>query len=320
MNLSNARNALVYLYKIVEAGEKGYAVVASNARNRALKILFQSYAQQRRKFKEEIFDEIQQLGGQTRPKSSILGMIHRGRIDIFAHFTIGDENVEKVLLKEVLLGERVAIRAYERTLKQDLPPEAHALVDRQFREVRDVVDQIQRLRGQNGKRLVLRLYDTRKDAEQAFQSLKNAGISQEAIKIEDYSPPVLEPSNSPPTTLFETMLSGAVGGQIWGVVTAVLVAVAIIGLAAVNHEQVKPIVVVLAMLALIAQGALVGGVIGLFIGWGVTSQDKFAIETIKQDEVLMQASIDQSLASKAWQIMNQVAVAAKARHASEATA
>jgi len=320
MNLSHARNALTSLYKIVEAGEKGYAVVAANAKNRALKILFQSCSQQRFKFKEEIFAEIQQLGGQTRPKDSVLGMIHRGRIDIFSHFTIGDENVEKVLLKEVLLGERVALRAYERTLKEDLPPEAHALVDRQFREVRQTVDQMRSLRGQNGKRLVLRLYDTRKDAGQAFQSLTAAGIPQADIKIEDYHPPALEPSKSPPTTLLETILSGVVGGEIWGVVVGVLAAVSILVIAALNGEQASTLVVLLALFALMAQGALVGGVIGLFIGWGVTSQDRYVAETVKQGEALMQTWIDESLASKAWQIMNQVAVAARARHASESPA
>jgi uncharacterized protein (TIGR02284 family) len=320
MNLSHARNALTSLYKIVEAGEKGYAVVAANAKNRALKILFQSCSQQRFKFKEEIFAEIQQLGGQTRPKDSVLGMIHRGRIDIFSHFTIGDENVEKVLLKEVLLGERVALRAYERTLKEDLPPEAHALVDRQFREVRQTVDQMRSLRGQNGKRLVLRLYDTRKDAEQAFQSLTAAGIPQADIKIEDYHPPALEPSKSPPTTLLETILSGVVGGEIWGVGVGVLAAVSILVIAALNGEQASTLVVLLALFALMAQGALVGGVIGLFIGWGVTSQDRYVVETVKQGEALMQTWIDESLASKAWQIMNQVAVAARARHASESPA
>jgi len=304
----------------VEAGEKGYAVVAANAKNRALKILFQSCSQQRFNFKEEIFAEIQQLGGQTRPKDSVLGMIHRGRIDIFSHFTIGDENVEKVLLKEVLLGERVALRAYERTLKEDLPPEAHALVDRQFREVRQTVDQMRNLRGQNGKRLVLRLYDTRKDAEQAFQSLTAAGIPQADIKIEDYHPPALQPSKSPPTTLFETILSGVVGGEIWGVVAGVLAAVSILIIAALNGEPASPLVVLLALLALMAQGALVGGMIGLFIGWGVTSQDRYVVETVKQGEALMQAWIDESIASKTWQIMNQVAVAARARHASESPA
>jgi uncharacterized protein (TIGR02284 family) len=320
MNLSNARDVLTSLYKIVEAGEKGYAVVASNVRNRALKILFQSCSQQRLRFKEEIFEEIQQLGGQIRPKSSFLGMTHRGRIDIFSHFTIGDENVERMLLKEVQLGERVALRAYERALEQDLPPEARALVERQFREVRKVVDQMQRLRGQNGKRLVLRLYDTRKDAEQAIQSLTKAGISQEGVKIEDYNPPVLELSKDPPTTLVETVLSGAVGGQIWGVVMGVLAAATIIGIAALKQEPASPILALLALLALMAQGALAGGMIGLFIGWGVTSQDKYAVETIKQGEVLVQALIDQSLASKAWKIMNQVAAAARARHASESPA
>lgn len=320
MNLSHARNALTYLYKIVEAGEKGYAVVASNVRNRALKILFQSCSQQRYKFKEEIFEAIQQLGGQIRPKSSILGMIHRGRIDIFSYFTIGDENVEKMLLKEVLLGERVALRAYERTLKEDLPPEAHALVDRQFREVRKTVDQMRILRGQNGKRLVFRLYDTRRDAEQAFQALKEAGMPQADIKIEDYKPPVLEPSKSPPTTLLETILSGVVGGEVWGVIAGVLAATTILVIAALNGELASPLVVLMALLVLMAQGALVGGVIGLFIGWSITSQDRYIVETVKQGEVLMQVMIDESLASKAWQIMNQVAVAARARHASESPA
>jgi uncharacterized protein (TIGR02284 family) len=321
MNLSHVRNALTYLYKIVEAGEKGYAVVASNARNRALKTLFQSCSRQRLKFKEEIFEEIQQLGGQTRPKSSVLGMIHRGRIDIFASLTIGDENVERVLLKEVLLGERVAIRAYESTLRQDLPPEAHALVERQFQEVRKVVDQMRLLFGQNGKRLVLRLYDARADAEQAFQSLKQAGIAEEAVKIEDFNPPVLEPYKDRGTTIFETVLSGAVGGQIWGVVAGCLAAVGIVQTAAFNQEQVSPIIVIVTILGLIAAGTFIGGMIGLFIGWGVASQDNYLSEAVKHGEILMQVLIDdESLASKAWQIMNQVAIAARARHAGEAPA
>ena len=58
MNAANARHALVYLYKYVEAKEKGYAVIASNVRNGALKILYRAYAQQCLKFKEEMFDEI----------------------------------------------------------------------------------------------------------------------------------------------------------------------------------------------------------------------------------------------------------------------
>jgi len=316
MNTLSARKALISLYKIVEAGENGYAVVASNVKNRALKILFQSYSQQRRQFKDEIFEEIKRLGGETRPKSSILGMIHRGRIDIFATLTIGDENVEKVLLKEVRLGERVALNTYERTLKQDLPPVTHALVEQQFQEVRKVVDQIRLLRGQDGKRLVLRLYDSRKDAEQALQSLKKAGISEQTIKIEDFNPPVFEPSKGRGTTILETILSGGVGGGIWGIVAGILAVISIVQIAALNERAASPIVVVMTLLGLIAAGVFIGSMIGLFIGWGVTSQDDYISETVKDGEVLMQTLIDESLASKAWRIMNQVAIAARARHAS----
>jgi uncharacterized protein (TIGR02284 family) len=316
MNTLSARNTLTSLYKIVEAGEKGYAVVASNVKNRALKILFQSYSQQRHQFKDEIFEEIKRLGGETRPKSSILGMIHRGRIDIFATLTIGDENVEKVLLKEVRLGERVALNTYERTLKQDLPPVTHALVEQQFQEVRKVVDQIRLLRGQDGKRLVLRLYDSRKDAEQALQSLKKAGISEQTIKIEDFNPPVFEPSKGRGTTILETILSGGVGGGIWGIVAGILAVISVVQIAALNERAASPTVVVMTLLGLIAAGVFIGSMIGLFIGWGVTSQDDYISETVKDGEVLMQTLIDESLASKAWRIMNQVAIAARARHAS----
>ena len=320
MNNPRARNALISLYKIVEAGELGYRVVASNAKNRALKVLFQTFSQQRHNFKDEIFSEIERLGGQSRPTSSILGMIHRGRIDIFATLTIGDENVEKMLLKEVMLGERVAVRAYARTLNQDLPDETRALVERQFREVRKAVDEMQLLRGANGKRHVLRLYDSRADAEQAFQSLKKAGIAEEAIKIEDFTPPVIEPYKGRGTTVLETILSGAVGGGIWGVAAGILAAIGIVQIAALNQREPSLIVVILSFMGLVAAGIFIGSNIGLFIGWSVASQDTYVSEIVKQGDVLVRALIDESLASKAWRIMNQVAMAARARHAGESPA
>src|SRR5687768_17353079 len=165
MNTANTRQALIYLYKYVEAGEKGYAVVASNVRNRALKILYRAYAQQRLKFKEEIFDEIQRLGGHTRPRSNILGILHRGRIDIFTALTIGDESVENMLLKEILVGESAALRAYEKTLKADVPPETRKMVERQLNEVRNIVEQAELMKGKDGKRLLIRMYDSRQVAE-----------------------------------------------------------------------------------------------------------------------------------------------------------
>lgn len=320
MGIPSARRALANLYKIVEAGQKGYAVVASNASNRALKVLFKTYSQQRLQFKEEIFAEMQRLGGDARPGDSVLGMIHRGRIDIFATLTIGAENLEKVLLKEVMLGERVAIKAYENTLKKDLPPETRAMLEDQFQILRKVVDQIRLLRGQNGKRLVLRLYDSRSDAEQALQSLKRAGIAENTIEMQDFDSPALDAYKDRGTTILETILSGAVGGAIWGIAAGPLAALGIMRMAALNQEGVSPVIVMLAVVGLIAAGSFIGGMIGLFIGWGVSSQDTYVSDSVQHGEILMRTMIDEPLAPKAWQIMNQVAMEAKARHASGSAA
>jgi uncharacterized protein (TIGR02284 family) len=322
MNTQHARKALVDLYKIVEAGERGYAVVASNVGNRAIKILYKSYAQQRLQFKEEIMAEIQRLGDQARPRGNFLGLVHRGRIDIFAALTIGAENIERMVVKEVLLGETVAVQAYEKTLKKDLPPETREMLERQFGEVRKVVEQVRLLKGQNGKRLILRLYDSETDAEEALQSLKRDGFSEKAIEMESWSHGAhSELYKSRGTTVLETMISGAVGGTIWGLVAGALAAIGILQIAVINSEKVAPVILLLAILGLMAAGAFIGGMMGLFIGWGIAGEDSYVYdESIKHGEILMRTIVEAPRAARAGHLMEQVAIKGPARQASESPA
>jgi uncharacterized protein (TIGR02284 family) len=317
MNTSTTVNILSKLYKIVEAGEKGYAVAASNVSNRALKLFFSYYAQQRLIFKEEIFSEMQQLGlgAVNRPKDSILATIHRGRIDIFATLTIGAENVEKTVLKEIIIGERVALQAYQKTLRQDLPPTVKALVERQLQEVIKVVDQIRLMRGVNGKRLLLRLYDSKSDAEQTLRILKEGGFSEKEIQMSDFSEITDNDlyKKKRTSTIFETVLSGAAGGATWGTAAGILSLINIAWMALSNPENVAPFDPAFAFFGLLTGGIFVGTVIGLFIGWSISSEHNYISETVKRGEILMQAMIDQSRASKAWKIMNQSALIARAR-------
>jgi len=324
MDSQRVVKALGYLYRIVEAGERGFAVAAKNVSNRALKILFRSFAGQRAKFKDEIIAEIQRLGGHARLGSSFLGMIHRGRIDIFAALTIGAENVEKVVLKEVMIGERVAIRAYEKTLKLDLPLETQEIVARQFEEVRKVVEQVRLMRGQNRKRIVVRLYDSEADARQALQSLKQAGLSENAFEIENVNHlRAMELYKGRGTTILETIVSGAVGGAIWGTLAGGLAAIGILQIS--NIEGVTPSALLLfaglCALGLMAGGSFIGGMIGLFIGWGIASEDSYVSDdSLKHGQILMRVMVDEPLASTAWQIMNEVEIQARTRRPSEAPA
>jgi hypothetical protein len=208
-------------------------------------------------------------------------------------------------------------------LKQDLPSEIRPVIERQFQEVQKVVDQVHLLRGENGKRLLMRLYNTRPDAEEAVQSLKQEGITEEKIEIENFTPVQIEPYSlrrGRATAIFETVLSGLVGAEIWGIVAAVLVAIGILGNAAFDHQAVSSAVIGASMLGLLAGAAWIGIVIGFFIGWGVVTQDDYVSQTIQDGEFLLQTLINESAASKAWSIMNQVANAARARHVRETPA
>ena len=305
------------LYRIVEAGERGYAVAASNVENRALKILFQTFVKQRADFKAELATEIQRLGGHAHGRSSFLGIVHRGRIDIFAALTIGAENVEKVVLKEVMIGERVALATYKRTLKLELHPDTRDLVQRQFEEVSKVVDQIRLMRGRNEKRMLVRLYDTKSEADKALRTLKDAGIHHGEIKIEYLSPEETQNlSIGRSSTILETVVSGAVGGAIWGTVAGLLAALGIFQMSVFGLDTMTPssllLVVATSMLGLMAGGAFVGGMIGLFIGWGIESEDQYAHNyTLNSGHILVRATVDKSLGSTVWQIMDQIAMEAR---------
>jgi uncharacterized protein (TIGR02284 family) len=321
MDNQRVAKALDSLYRIVEAGERGYAVVASNVSNRALKVLFQTFAAQRADFKDELASEIGRLGGHIQGSSSFLGLVHRGRIDIFAALTIGAENVEKVVLKEVMVGERVALRTYEQTLKRDLPAETRELVNRQFEAVRKVVDQVRLLRGQNGKRMVIRLYDSKADAEKAMHSLKDSHIPDGQIQME-YLDPAKGPKlyNGRGTTILETIVSGAVGGATWGTVAGILAVIGILQMAKFGMGNVAPLTLrflaIVSLLGLIVGGAFVGGMIGLFLGWGISGADRYAKDfSLNHGEVLVRATVDESLASKAWRILDQIAMESRVLHA-----
>lgn len=307
MTNKRIRKDLKHLYRILEAGEKGYAVSAINTNNRGLKIFFKSFAQQRAKFKEEILTEIRRIGGETKPGRSLLGAIHRGRINIFAALMIGKEEREKMVLKEILVGERFAMHAYVRALKQELPAEIIELITRQQAEVEKVFRQVALMRGKEGRRMVVRLFETEIDADAAELEMKNAGLYPEAVLrvnirnavdvYEDHNP-----------TVTETIISGAVGGALWGCFIGALAGLGMraAGLVPIETASGQGIWVFLA-LAGIFVGEFVGSLLGFAIGVGVSGEDSYQYEmSLKHGKLLLLAQVDALRALEAGQIMAQI--------------
>jgi uncharacterized protein (TIGR02284 family) len=167
---------LSLLYRICDAGEKGFATAATSIHNPAIKVLFKSFAQQRANFKQELLDEIEHLGRTAHKRSSLRGIIHRGSFSIFVGMTIGEENQEKVCLRETARGESIAVSTYNHVLAMDLPERTRALAVKQFDQVRGVSEQVDLLRGKGGNKMLARLFENEKDAMQAIYALQNADV------------------------------------------------------------------------------------------------------------------------------------------------
>ena len=300
-------NSLATLHTIVDAGEKGFAVAASNFKNRGLKVLFKAVAQQRARFKQEIRAEMRRLGSDVEPRTSFRGMVHRGRMNIFATLVIETEEREKMILSEILVGESVAKRTYEKMLKKDMPVEICQILERQYQEVLGVIDQVQLIHGRNGKRQVIFLYDSEKDVEKIIQTLSKAGFPAETVEritLTDFAEQYYEKGRP----VFEAVLSGAVGGALWGGLVGSLA-----GLGAMQSNGVDPglmlspanIWTIVALLS-ISGGAFVGTVLGFFIGLGVSEEDTYQYQhSMEHGHAIIKILIDENRVKEAGQILTR---------------
>jgi uncharacterized protein (TIGR02284 family) len=292
------QNILEQLYRTVEAGEKGYATAATNTPNPGLKILFKIYAQQRAKFKEEIRTEIQRSTNDFNPGISIPAMIHRGRVTIFAAMTIEKETQEKVILKEVALGEKFAVRAYTKVLKSNLSEITRTMIEHQLEVVRQASSQINLLLGHEGRQLIVHLENDADPNRPAELLLKDVELLAEVSQKISVSDSDLYQGKG--ATVLETVVSGAFGGALWGGLAGLLV-----GFGVLQTVSPSPILIaeilgiwVLTALAFLLLGAFVASGLAFFIGAGISQDDSYQVrEIIEANPVLVQTLVGISQAT-----------------------
>ena len=302
------------LYRLCKAGERGFLVVSENASNRGLKVVLKSYAQQRATFANELKEEIQRLGGQVSERRSIRAIIHRGRISIRAALTIGPQNVENVILGEALRGEKVLLNAYGRTLGENLPDETQAIIKRQHDELQQVCDQIDLLRGHDERRLVVRLFDTDQDAQLAIQALEQAGFDDSAIEVVDVKQ-VTSIYEGQGSIVSETLLSGAFGGALWGILIGALAGAGLLlfpETATMMGGYLNTWVAT--TLAGTFFGALFGAILGFLIGQGTAEEDVYLYDdSVEFGSQLVRLQTSEDRAMEASRILHQVNAAARVR-------
>jgi uncharacterized protein (TIGR02284 family) len=124
-------------------GEQGFRACAEGVQSANLKALLETAARRCAEGAAELEAKVRSLGGEPAQGGSISGSMHRVWTNIKS--TIGGMN-EHTVLAECERGEDAAKAAYEQALKQNLPADVRALVERQYQGVKANHDRVRNLR------------------------------------------------------------------------------------------------------------------------------------------------------------------------------
>ncbi|QRF61862.1 PA2169 family four-helix-bundle protein [Variovorax sp. UC122_21] len=126
-------------------GEYGFRACADEVEDTQVKQVFENRAVQCATAAEELATLIRSLGGEVDKGGSVSGALHRGWVHVKG--TLGADSALS-MLEECERGEDSAVARYRKALKNDLPAEVLAVVQRQADGAQRNHDQIRDLRDQ----------------------------------------------------------------------------------------------------------------------------------------------------------------------------
>lgn len=268
------------LYQIAEAGEKGFATAAANMPSPALKVRFKIYAQQRLSFKNEIMGELRRLGIDTRPWMNLPGAVHRGRVGVYAGMS-DSSSQERIILNEVVKGEKVAMRTYQKALALDLAAQPHKIIESQYAEIHKAFVQILCLRNDPAYRTALQLAASEQEVPKAVQGLVHSGFDPSEVETVDLTDHVLYQGSG--ATRAETMLAGTTGGALWGGVMGFLAGFGVLQTTSPAGTEAAILTWFLTTIAFMLMGVLISSMLAFFISISILGGDRDQYSLIRQD-------------------------------------
>jgi uncharacterized protein (TIGR02284 family) len=139
MSNDKAISTLNNLIETVKDGQNGFQTAAEGIKDPKVKAAFLEYSRQRAQMARELQDEVRGLGGDPEKAGSVAASLHRGWINIKSTVTGKDEHA---IIAEAERGEDVAKAEFEKALKEPLPAQVLALVQRQAGLVREAHDRV----------------------------------------------------------------------------------------------------------------------------------------------------------------------------------
>lgn len=131
------------LLEVCRDGEYGFRESAKHAEAQDIKTVMERRADDCASGAAELQTLITQRGGEPDEGGSVIGSLHRGWVSVKG--TLSGYS-DKVMLDECERGEDAALATYRKALKQNLPADVKAVVERQVQGVQRNHDQIKSLR------------------------------------------------------------------------------------------------------------------------------------------------------------------------------
>lgn len=131
------------LLEVCRNGEYGFRESAGHAKAQDVKTVLQRRADDCASGAAELQALITQKGGEPDEGGSVLGSLHRGWVSVKG--TLSGYS-DKAMLDECERGEDAALATYRKALKQNLPADVKAVVERQAQGVQRNHDQIKSMR------------------------------------------------------------------------------------------------------------------------------------------------------------------------------
>ena len=220
------------LIRLNKESERGFETAAEHVKNRGLKIVLKTFAQQRACFAADLAgaaamirpDWLSQSGARG-PSHRILASVHRGWIDIKAAMAVGRESTERVVLTEGQRAEGgIAVREYQKALRMNLSEALHAQIQSQLEQIQAAHQRLSLLSGQHGRRQIVQLFDTPQDANHSVDRLRAMGIASKMLSVTPVEK-VMEfyECNCQSSRIWDGVGAGSVVGIVLGLVIGMVV-------------------------------------------------------------------------------------------------
>ena len=126
-------------------GQYGFSSSAEHVKSNDLRLLFTQRAADCQRAAEELQGLVVEYGGKPDDGGSASGAVHRGWVSVKG--TLAGYS-DKAMLEECERGEDAAVARYRKALKEELPANVRALVERQLMGAQRNHDQVKALRDQ----------------------------------------------------------------------------------------------------------------------------------------------------------------------------